>query len=112
MASSSSFDIPTTPHLDIAVIRTAFQLYSFLEATGKSYLQYISHEVGLTLEYIVIKYPRPEQVVPATATARTFKRSTSAESPEFPPIWATDTVTFRRAATAFADRIYEFRRLP
>ena len=102
----------STPTLDGSIIRAAYQIYSFIVATGRSNLHEIPHDTGLTLEYIHDNYPRPEQIVPAT-TGRSSKRSrASSEPPDFPPNWAIDIPTFRRAVQAFADRTYDYRRLP
>ena len=107
MASSST----VTPPLDSSIVRIAFQIYAFIEATGRAYLREISHDTGLTVEYIHQHYPRPEQIGTTAATARTSRRS-SAEPPDFPPNWATSIPTFRRSVQAFSDRTYDYRSLP
>ena len=101
----------TPPSLDSSIVRIAFQIYAFIEATGRAYLREISHETDLTVEYIHQHYPRPEQIGTTAATARTSRRS-SAEPPDFPPNWATSLPTFRRSIQAFADRTHNYRSLP
>ena len=92
------------------VVKSAWQLYSFLEATGDTHLGDVPHEIGLTIEYICYKYPRPEPQ-PTKGKGRASKRS-SAEPLQFPANWATDTPTFRRNVRSFSDRTVEYRKLP
>ena len=95
--------------LPLDLVRTAWQIFSFLEATGETHLSDVPREIGLTVEYICYKNPRPEPT--QAATSRASKRS-SAEPLQFPPNWATDTPTFRRNVRAFTDRTAEYRKLP
>lgn len=104
---------PTSPELSTDLIRIAYQIYSFIGATGRSHLHEVDREIGITIEYIYHHHPRPDQLgtVPASR-ARQSKRAGSAEPPDFPYHWATDVTAFRRSVRAFTDRITDYRRLP
>ena len=104
MASSTA----APPLLDNSIVRIAFQVYAFIEATGRSHLHEVPHETGVIIEYIHENYPRPE----VTATSSRTSKQSSAEPSDFPPTWATDAATFRRSVRAFNDRTYTYRRLP
>lgn len=101
----------TTPDLDVDLVRIAYQIYFFIEATGRSHLHEIPRELGLSIEYIYHNYPRPDQLgtVPAS---RPRRRAGSAEPLDYPYHWATDVTAFRRSVRAFTDRTINYRRLP
>ena len=100
------------PALSNHIIRQAFQVYSFLEATGKAHWNEITYELALTTQYIHKYYPRPELPTTAVAKARQTKRSASAEPPPYPANWATDLPTFRRAVNALDDQTLAYQNLP
>ena len=42
------------------LVKTVYQVYVFIQITGDAYWTEVSREIGLTLEYIVRKYYRPD----------------------------------------------------
>ena len=102
----------SAPRIAKDLVRTAYQVFTFIEATGAAYLDEIPHEIGLTVEYICRKYHRPEPPAEASKGKERQTKRSSAEPPAFPSTWATDTPQFRRVIKAFADRTRDFRSLP
>ena len=102
----------TAPPLARDLVKIAYQIFAFLEATGDTHINDISYEIGLTVQYICHKYHRPETPVDEASKgkARQTKRS-SAEPLAFPTVWATDTPQFRRVIKAFSDRTRDYRSL-
>ena len=76
-----------TPHLNIFIIRIAFQIYFFIDVIGYTHLHEISHEVDLIIEYIYINYIRPKSITFVIVTIiiiiRLFKRFILAEPFDF-----------------------------
>ena len=114
MAPINTQEATSSPELSNHLIKQGYQIYSFLEATGRAYLHELTYELALTSKYIYKHYPRPDFPLPATAQAkaRQTKRSESVEPPPYPVNWATDIPTFRRFVRAFEDQTIDYRRLP
>ena len=114
MAPINTQEATSSPELSNHLIKQGYQIYSFLEATGRAYLHELTYELALTSKYIYKHYPRPDLPIPATvqAKARQTKRSESVEPPSYPVNWATDIPTFRRVVRAFKDQTIDYRRLP
>ena len=110
--ASTKLGSSSAPSISKDLVKTAYQVYAFIEATGNTHLNEIPQDVGLTVQYIVNKYYRPEPAAEAESSkARQTKRS-SAEPLAFPSTWATDLPQFRRVIRAFANRTRDFRSLP
>ena len=64
LESISVTDVSTrsnsAPRLIKDLVKIAYQVFAFIEATGQAYLNEIPHEIDLTVEYICRKYYRPE----------------------------------------------------
>ena len=101
----------TAPPITKDLVRLAYQIFAFLEATGDAHIDELSYELGLTIQYICHKYHQPEpEPDPSKGKACQTKRSSS-EPPAFPTNWATDYSQFRRAVKTFADRTTIYRSL-
>ena len=107
----TSAEVTPPPPLSSHLIKQGFQIYSFLEATGRAHWDELTYELALTAKYIVNHYPRPELPAP-TGKARQTKRSISAEPPPFPANWATDLPAFRRNIESFEDQTVDYCGLP
>ena len=109
--ASTKLGSSSAPRLAKDLVKTAYQVYAFIEATGNSHLNELSQEIGLTIQYIINKYYLPEPSQTESSKARQTKRS-SAEPLAFPPIWATDLPQFRRVIKTFTDQTRDYLRLP
>ena len=91
-APDSSTRSNTAPRLVRNLVKTAYQVFTLIEATRETCSNEIPHEIGHTIEYIYHKYHRPEPLLAEVPKGRKchFKRS-SAEPLAVPVVWATDT---------------------
>ena len=79
--------LTTTPHLNIFIVRIAFQIYFFIDVIDYTHLHEILYEANLIIKYIYINYTRSKSITfTITITIiiiRLFKRFTLTKSLNF-----------------------------
>ena len=95
------------PPISQELLATAYQIFDFLQASGRQYPRSSPVEAESTVRSIVATSFRPA-IVRAAVTRQTQNSSTA--PPAHPPEWATDRPRFRRDVSQFVVATREYRR--